>query len=65
MNKLSRPAVGVVAALAFLAALGVGGFAPARAAEDKTRARAERAAREGDFEVAEKIFREMVTKDPR
>jgi predicted aspartyl protease/Tfp pilus assembly protein PilF len=65
MTKLSRPATGVVAALAFLVALGVEGFAPARAVEDKARARAERAVRDGDFEVAEKIFREMVTKDPR
>jgi predicted aspartyl protease/Flp pilus assembly protein TadD len=65
MSRLSRPAIGIVAVLAFLAALGVGGFAPARAAEDKARERAERAVRDGDFEVAEKLFRELVAKDPR
>lgn len=32
-------------------------------ADDKTRNRAERALREGDFEVAEKLFRELLGKD--
>jgi tetratricopeptide (TPR) repeat protein len=32
-------------------------------ADDKTRVRAERALREGDFELAEKLFRELLTKD--
>lgn len=35
---------------------------PARA-DDKTRSRAERALREGDFEMAEKLFREILSKD--
>jgi tetratricopeptide (TPR) repeat protein len=38
--------------------------APAAYADDsKTRSRAERALREGDFETAEKLFRELLTKD--
>src|ERR1051325_2196968 len=36
---------------------------PASRADDKTRIRAERALREGDFELAEKLFRELLTKD--
>ncbi|HEV7843942.1 MAG TPA: aspartyl protease family protein, partial [Pyrinomonadaceae bacterium] len=32
-------------------------------ADDNTRSRAERALREGDFEMAEKLFRELLTKD--
>jgi len=32
-------------------------------ADDKTRSRAERALREGDFESAEKLFRELLSKD--
>lgn len=32
-------------------------------ADDKTRSRAERALREGDFETAEKLFRELLAKD--
>lgn len=37
--------------------------APAVRADDKARARAERALRDGDFEMAEKLFREILTKD--
>lgn len=36
----------------------------ARANDEKTRERAERALREGDFEMAEKLFREILSKDP-
>lgn len=32
-------------------------------ADDKTRSRAERALREGDFQMAEKLFRELLSKD--
>lgn len=35
------------------------------AAGDKSRSRAERAVREGDYELAEKIYRELLTKDVR
>jgi predicted aspartyl protease/Flp pilus assembly protein TadD len=35
----------------------------ARADDEKTRSRAERALREGDFEAAEKLFRELLAKD--
>jgi predicted aspartyl protease/Flp pilus assembly protein TadD len=35
------------------------------AAGDKTRSRAERAVREGDYDLAEKIYRELLTKDVR
>lgn len=37
--------------------------APIVRADDKTRSRAERALREGDFEMAEKLFRELLSKD--
>src|SRR4051812_27599933 len=37
--------------------------APVVRADDKTRSRAERALREGDFEMAEKLFRELLSKD--
>jgi predicted aspartyl protease/Flp pilus assembly protein TadD len=65
MRKPSRLPAVVAAFLACVAALGVWRVAPASAAEDKARARAERAVRDGDFEVAEKLFRELVAKDPR
>jgi predicted aspartyl protease/Flp pilus assembly protein TadD len=62
MRKLSRPAVGVVAAFAFLSLLVAAPSAPARGG-DSARARAERAIRDGDFEDAEKIYRELLSKD--
>jgi len=60
MRKMSRPAVGVLAAFVVLASLGA---APTRGAGDGARSRAERAARDGDFEAAEKIYRELLSKD--
>src|SRR5947209_7486649 len=66
MRKLLRPAVGVVAAFAVLASLvGAAGAPPARASGDSARGRAERAIREGDFEVAEKLYRDLLTKNAR
>src|SRR5919197_117340 len=63
MRKLLSRAAGVVAASAFLAILAA---APAaRAAGDSARSRAERAIREGDFEVAEKLYRDLLAKDAR
>lgn len=61
MRKLSPTAAAVLAALALVAALapGVG------ASDEKARARAERATREGEYETAEKIYRDLVAKDPR
>jgi predicted aspartyl protease/Flp pilus assembly protein TadD len=57
---MSRPAVGVLAAFVVLASLGA---APVRARGDNARSRAERAIRDGDFEAAEKIYRELLSKD--
>jgi predicted aspartyl protease/Flp pilus assembly protein TadD len=57
-----RLAVGIVAAFLF----SLGPLAPASAAtlsDKKTRNRAEKALRDGDFELAEKIFRELLSKD--
>src|SRR5437588_12529372 len=65
MRKLLRPAVGVVAAFAVLASLVGASGAAARAAGDGVRGRAERAIREGDFEAAEKLYRDLLTKDAR
>jgi predicted aspartyl protease/Flp pilus assembly protein TadD len=63
MKRLSPTAVVVLASLAFVAALAV---APsASASDEKARARAERATREGEFGEAEKIYRELVAKDAR
>jgi len=36
---------------------------PIRGADNKTRNRAERAVREGDFDLAEKLYRELLQKD--
>src|SRR5947209_41595 len=65
MRKLLRPAVGVVAAFAVLASLVGATGAAARGAGGSARGRAERAIREGDFEVAEKLYRDLLTKDAR
>ncbi len=67
MKKAYRVAVSWVAAVAICAGLGVGGsFVPAIAAKgEKTRERAARALREGEFEAAEKLYREMLSKNAR
>lgn len=57
---MSALAVGL-AALAFVCAAGSG--SRAAAADKKARERAERSLRQGEFEVAEKIYRELVEKD--
>jgi predicted aspartyl protease/Flp pilus assembly protein TadD len=63
MRKLSPTPFVLLAALAFVAAVAV---APgASASDEKARARAERATREGEYETAEKIYRELVAKDPK
>ncbi|MCM3905438.1 MAG: aspartyl protease family protein [Pyrinomonadaceae bacterium] len=62
-NRLTRNlAVGIVAAFVF----SLGPLAPASAAalsDKKTRNRAEKALRDGDFELAEKSFRELLSKN--
>ena len=63
MKRLSPTAFVLLAALAAVAAAWL---APAAAASDeKARARAERATREGEFGEAEKIYRELLAKDAR
>jgi predicted aspartyl protease/Flp pilus assembly protein TadD len=61
MSRAVRLAILVFAAIMLLTAMSGGAFA----ADKKERARAERALREGEFEVAEKIFRELVEKDTK
>lgn len=61
MKRLSPTAVVVLAALVCVAATA----AVVEASDDKARARAERATREGEYETAEKIYRDLVTKHPR
>ena len=61
MKRLSPTAAVLLAALAFAAAAASG----AAASDEKTKARAERATREGEYEAAEKIYRELLAKDPR
>lgn len=61
-HSLSRLAVWSLAAFAMCVALCL----PVRAAmAETTRGRAEKALRSGEFETAEKLFRELLTKDPR
>jgi predicted aspartyl protease/Flp pilus assembly protein TadD len=61
MRRLSPTAAVVLAALALAAAP-----VPVTAASDeKARVRAERATREGEFETAEKIYRDLLAKNPR
>ena len=65
MQKLSRLLVVGLITLTVFGALG-GGAQPAAARDkDKARARAERALREGEFEAAEKTYRELLVKDAR
>jgi predicted aspartyl protease/tetratricopeptide (TPR) repeat protein len=61
MSRAIRLSVLALAALVMLTATGGAAFA----ADKKERARAERALREGEFDVAEKIFRELVEKDTK
>jgi predicted aspartyl protease len=61
MSRAIRLAVLALAAVVLMTAAGGGAFA----ADKKERARAERALREGEFEVAEKIFRELVERDTK
>src|SRR3954466_2032212 len=61
MRRFSSAVVVVLAALTFVAAYAPGGYA----SDAKARARAERATREGEYETAEKIYRELLAKDAR
>ncbi len=65
MKKSSRLLVVGLAACSVCCAL-FANVAPVRAgAKDKVRARAERALREGEFEAAEKTYRELLAKDAK
>jgi predicted aspartyl protease/thioredoxin-like negative regulator of GroEL len=67
MKKLSRALWGSLAALIVCVSLG-GGDARAAApfgGGDKNREKATRALRQGEFEVAEKIYRALVERDPK
>jgi predicted aspartyl protease/cytochrome c-type biogenesis protein CcmH/NrfG len=67
MKKLSRALWGSLAALVLCVSFG-GGDARAAAAVgggDKNREKAARALRQGEFEVAEKIYRALVERDPK
>jgi predicted aspartyl protease len=61
MSRAMR--LSVVALAAFVLVTAAGGGGRAFAADKKERERAERALREGEFEVAEKIYRGLVEKD--
>ena len=62
-SKLSRLAVGSLVALAVCAALFSSMSVRVAVAGENARSRAERALREGEFELAEKLFHELLTKD--
>ena len=57
-----RLAVGSLAAITICLAISAGALA-APASDEKARSRAERALRDGEYEVAEKIYRELLNKD--
>ncbi|HYO90024.1 MAG TPA: aspartyl protease family protein, partial [Pyrinomonadaceae bacterium] len=59
IRKISALAFSITLLLSALAAADVAAYAD----DNKTRNRAERALREGDFETAEKLFRELLGKD--
>lgn len=63
-NKSGRMAVGSLAALSICLLLSAGSVNVAFAG-DKTRNRAERALRQGEYELAEKLFREVLARDAR
>lgn len=63
-NKLGRLVAGSLAALIICLVLAAGSAAVVFAG-DKTRSQAERALREGQYDVAEKLFREALAKDTR
>jgi tetratricopeptide (TPR) repeat protein len=63
MKKLSSFAVvGLAACVLGIGLLGVSQLARAKS-KDKVRTRAEKALREGEFDTAEKIYRELISKD--
>jgi predicted aspartyl protease/Flp pilus assembly protein TadD len=60
------PSALLFAALLFIClTLTVSFFSPVALAGDKTRSRAERALREGEYQLAEKLFREVLARDAR
>ncbi|HEX8458309.1 MAG TPA: aspartyl protease family protein [Pyrinomonadaceae bacterium] len=66
MKKLSRVVCGSLAAFVVCVALGADARATAGVGKgDKHREKAARALREGEFEVAEKIYRGLVEHDPK
>lgn len=60
-ESVGQAIVGGIAVAAMCAALAV--CAAGTAASDKTRSRAERALREGEYEMAAQLFRELIAKD--
>ncbi|HYG79609.1 MAG TPA: tetratricopeptide repeat protein, partial [Pyrinomonadaceae bacterium] len=63
-TRLGRAAAGGLAALS-ISLLLAAGSADVALAGDKARSRAERALREGEYAEAEKLFREVLAKNPR
>jgi tetratricopeptide (TPR) repeat protein len=61
-NKLGRAVVGIVVVVTVCATVTMGARTTTLAG-DKTRSRAERALREGEFELAAQLFRELIAKD--
>src|SRR5947207_12644742 len=61
-NKLGRAVVGIIVVVAVCATVTMGATTTALAG-DKTHSRAERALREGEFELAAQLFRELIAKD--
>ncbi|HKQ99635.1 MAG TPA: aspartyl protease family protein [Pyrinomonadaceae bacterium] len=64
-RRLGRVAAGTLAVIAVCAALSESAMAARAFAGDKARTRAERALREGEYEAAEALFREVLSKNPR
>src|SRR5689334_25394245 len=64
-QRLFRMAAFTVAAFMLCFALAGSAYMVAAAAEKKAYTKGYRALRKGDFEAAEKIFRELLNKDPK
>ena len=65
MKKYNRVAVIVLGVVVVCLGLSGGGATAQARGGDKTRSRAERALREGEFGAAEKIYRELIAKDAK
>ena len=65
INKKAFQRMAACSLAAFILSLAIGGVLVTASAADKDHARGEKAIRKGDYQLAEKIFRELLGKDSR